>query len=113
MALVLSLLPLLLLLLAASLLLLLLLLDPLYFSPHQVSRLSQHRYRIALLWSLELQHALHLPDTLKSTCQILRGALLLLLAASLLLATSLLLAAFLLLTTLRHTPSYLTLTLLH
>jgi hypothetical protein len=51
------------------LLLLLLLLHPLYFPPHQVSRFSQHRDRVALLRSLEFQHVLHLPDALKCARQ--------------------------------------------
>ncbi len=76
------------------LLLLLLLLHSLYFSPHQISRFSQHGDRVALLRSLEFEHVLHLPDALKCTCQSLCGAQLLLL---------------LLLATFRHTTSCLTL----
>jgi hypothetical protein len=94
------------------LLLLLLLLHSLYFSPHQISRFSQHGDRVALLRSLEFEHVLHLPDALKCTRQSLRGAqllLLLLLTASLLLASPLLLTASLLLATFRHTTSCLTL----
>ena len=92
-------------------LLLLLLLHPLYLSPHQVSRFSQHRDRVALLRSLEFQHVLHLPDTLKRARQALCGVhLLLLLLPLLLLAASL---RLLLLTAFGHAISYLTLTLWH
>jgi len=81
---------------------LLLLLHPLYLCPHQISRFSQHCYRVAPLRVVEFHQVLHLPDALKCACQLLCGTLLLLLLAA---------SLRLLLTTFRHKISYLTLTL--
>lgn len=73
---------------------LLLLLHPLDLLPDKVPGLPLQRDGLDLLWLLQFQHVLHLPDALKCTRQPLYGALLLLLLLLLLAASLPLLATF-------------------
>lgn len=56
-----------------------LLLRPLYLTPHDVSRFSEHVDRVALIRIVQLDHVLDLPDLGQGSRQPLLGALLLLL----------------------------------